>query len=235
MAHTLRFDEYRGVLFDVDGTLYSQRPLRRRMMRDLLALPTKVGLSNARRTWRAIQAFRKTLESLRELPPGSGFAALRFSRAAERAGMPEDELRAIVIDWMFERPLALLPGCARPGMREFVEWIYRSGRRVGVFSDYAASDKLEALGIAQFVSLRLGAGDADIDAFKPHPHGFRRALGIWQLSPNNLLYVGDRPSVDAAGAKAAGMPCVIVGRSGLARSFVGVKGFGELRGRLERG
>ncbi|MCA8943162.1 MAG: HAD hydrolase-like protein, partial [Planctomycetes bacterium] len=65
--------------------------------------------------------------------------------------------------------------------------------------------------------------------------GFLRAATIWQLPPHRVLYVGDRPSVDAVGARAAGMRCVIVGKSGLGRSFVGVSSFAELRQRLEAG
>lgn len=234
MARTLLFHELRGVLFDVDGTLYDQRPLRRRMLRQLSALPLREGLKTARRTWRAISAFRKTLEELRECAPGCGLESLRYERAAERAGIPTAELRGVVDDWMLTRPIPLIGGCARPGMREFIHWLEQRGRRVGVLSDYPPGTKLEALGIASSCRLRLCSTDADIDAFKPHPHGFERALAIWQLAPNNLLYVGDRASVDAAGAKAAGMPCVIIGKRGLGRSFVGVRGFDELRRRLEQ-
>ncbi len=31
------------------------------------------------------------------------------------------------------------------------------------------------------------------------------------MAPGDVLFVGDRPDVDAAGASAAGMPCVIIG------------------------
>lgn len=234
MARTLDFSNLSAVLLDVDGTLYDQRPLRFRMLGELLRLPLSQGIGRARRTWRAISAFRKTLEGLRELPPGSNIAAHRYARAAARAGIDEGELREIVEEWMFSRPLRWIERSARPGMREFVEWMAGTGRRVGVLSDYASSRKLEALGIDRTVKLRLCCDDADIDAFKPHPHGFLRASTIWQLPPIKVLYVGDRPSVDAMGAKAAGMPCAILGKSGLGRSFVGVRSFAELRERLER-
>ena len=232
MARTLRFSEIRAVLFDVDGTLYAQRPLRIRMLRELLALPLR-SPQKARSTWRAIRAVRQTLEDLRDEPPGSGLRELRFVRAAERVGMEPAALREIALDWMYDKPLPHIAKHARPGMQEFVGWLAAQGRRIGVLSDYPCVDKLRVLGIERRVGLRLCCDDADIDALKPWPDGFRRAAEIWGVPTGHVLYVGDRPSVDGAGAKAAGMPCVILGKSGLGRSFVGVASFAELRRRLE--
>jgi FMN phosphatase YigB (HAD superfamily) len=57
----------------------------------------------------------------------------------------------------------------------------------------------------------LCATDPDVGALKPHPRGFERASARWRLDPAEVLFVGDRIDVDAAGAAAAGMPCVIIG------------------------
>jgi putative hydrolase of the HAD superfamily len=51
----------------------------------------------------------------------------------------------------------------------------------------------------------------DVNAFKPHPRGFLAAAERWGLAPDSILYVGDRPEVDAVGAAAAGMRCVVIG------------------------
>jgi FMN phosphatase YigB (HAD superfamily) len=56
------------------------------------------------------------------------------------------------------------------------------------------------------------ASDPAIGAFKPNPRGYLQACAIWRLSPDQVVFVGDRADVDAAGAAAAGMPCVIIGR-----------------------
>jgi len=48
---------------------------------------------------------------------------------------------------------------------------------------------------------------------KPSPRGFLRAAERWQIDPSEILVVGDRAEVDAQGAVAAGMPCVIIGGS----------------------
>src|SRR5215813_14173505 len=71
-------------------------------------------------------------------------------------------------------------------------------------------DKLKSLGVADRMSVALCATDPEINAFKPHPTGFLHACALWGLRPEEVLYVGDRPEVDAVGALNAGMPCVIL-------------------------
>jgi FMN phosphatase YigB (HAD superfamily) len=60
------------------------------------------------------------------------------------------------------------------------------------------------------VSLALCATDPDINAFKPHPKGFLHACRHWGVPPEEVLYIGDRPEVDAVGAATASMPCAIL-------------------------
>jgi beta-phosphoglucomutase-like phosphatase (HAD superfamily) len=80
-----------------------------------------------------------------------------------------------------------------------------------VFSDYPPELKLKALGVAGRFSVLVCSADPEVGAFKPHPKGFLVASGRWQIDPSEILVVGDRPDADAAGARAAGMPCVIIG------------------------
>lgn len=224
--------EIRAVLLDVDGTLYRQRPLRMQMMRALMLLPLRAGLGKTRRTLRAIRAFRSVLEQLRELPPGSGLAAQHFERAASLASMPEEELRRIIQDWMTERPLPRLAALRRPGLREFLSAQQRLDRPLGVLSDYATDAKLKALGVDDLITLQLCCTDPEIDAMKPHPHGFLRAAELWGIPAQNILYVGDRVSVDAGGATAAGMMCAIVGVESDGARFLGFRDFHDLGTKL---
>ena len=50
--------------------------------------------------------------------------------------------------------------------------------------------------------------------YKPDPRLFQRALDRLGAAPDQVLYVGDSPSEDIAGAEAAGMPTVWVNRDG---------------------
>jgi FMN phosphatase YigB (HAD superfamily) len=108
--------------------------------------------------------------------------------------------------------------CRRGGIERFLGYLASRGIPAGVFSDYPAREKLEALKLAEEISLVACATDAEINAFKPHPKGFVWSCERWGLEPSEVLYVGDRAEVDALGAANAGMPCAILSRKlGLAR------------------
>jgi len=203
----------RAVAFDLDGTLYHQPLLRAWMAAELALLPVRgASLARARTVWRAIAAFRRCREGLREAPPGSGIAARQYRVAAEACRLDPAELEAIVEEWMYERPLAYLARCRRRGLRALLGRLAGASVPVGIYSDYPDRGKLRALGIEGRVSAFVASTDPEVDCFKPHPRGFQRLCERLGVAPGEVLYVGDRPEVDAAGARAAGMACVIVGR-----------------------
>jgi FMN phosphatase YigB (HAD superfamily) len=198
----------RAVLFDVDGTLYRQRPLRLRMAVELGTLAFTRPL-RAPSVWRALTEYRKAQETLRTQRDGADVGS-QISVAAERAGMTATDVAAIVDEWMIERPLKYLPECRAHGLVELLDFLRAQRIRLGILSDYPAVKKLEALGIGHYFSLVLCGGDPEIAAFKPNPRGFLAASAQWHLDPSEILYVGDRPDADAAGAAAANMPAAIV-------------------------
>lgn len=203
----------RAVLFDLDGTLYRQDALRLFMALEL----SGAWLRDKRScvcTWKTIRCFRAVREELRGWKPVTGnLENLQFSVTAGRRGMDVDVVAAIIREWIFERPLKYMGVCRRRGVKQLFEFLKENGFRVGVFSDYPVCEKLIALGVYDEGDLGLCATDLDINAFKPDPKGFLRACSIWGLEPGQVLYVGDRPDVDAAGAAAAGMPCVILSKA----------------------
>lgn len=205
----------RGILFDLDGTLYRPAPLRRRMLAELCLVPlTRLAPREGLRTLRRLKRFREVREELRELGRANeSLESLQFRRPAELLGESESAVRATVTEWMLERPLRHLAGTRRPGTRELIAAAGRRGIQVGVFSDYPAPAKLAALGLDAGVSLTLCATDVEINAFKPHPAGFLAACAHWGFEPGEVLYVGDRIEVDHAGAVAAGLDSALVGES----------------------
>ena len=124
--------------------------------------------------------------------------------------------RSVVVEWMFQRPLKHLARVRRRGVVDLLSRLRDRDVRIGALSDYPTDAKLDALGVAEFFSLGLSTTDPAINAFKPHPKGFRHACLQWGLSPQEVLYVGDRQEVDGNGAAAAGIRCAIIGRGGLA-------------------
>jgi HAD superfamily hydrolase (TIGR01549 family) len=121
-----------------------------------------------------------------------------------------DEVERVITEWIHRRPLKYLRLCKRQGVETFFSLLKSRGVQIGVFSDYPVADKLQALGLSERITLTLCATDPDINAFKPHPRGFWHACTRWGISPEEVLYIGDRPEVDAVGAAAAGMPCVLL-------------------------
>jgi HAD superfamily hydrolase (TIGR01549 family) len=201
----------RAMLFDLDGTLYRQARLRQLMALELLTMPLG-GPIKALRRLRALRAFRQAQERLR-LDGDADPARRQVEAAAAAAGLPVAEVDALVAEWMMERPLKYLQFCRAPGLDRLLDLLTRAGVRAGILSDYPADAKLRALGLEGRFAPVLCASDPAIGAFKPSPRGFLRACEVWNLKPTEVLCVGDRIDVDAAGAAAAGMPCVIIGRT----------------------
>jgi HAD superfamily hydrolase (TIGR01549 family) len=210
----------RAVLFDLDGTLYRQRPVRALMALELLTLPLSRPL-RAPQLWRALSAYRAAQETLRSDTVGAAIGVAQLDAAATASRLPKGDVQALVDEWMFHRPLKYVRRWRAAGIEGLLDDLRRADVKAGILSDYPVDSKLQALGLAERFSPVLCATDVEVGAFKPHPRGFLRACRIWRLPPADVLMVGDRVDVDAAGAAAAGMPCVIVGGSPRRRSPAG--------------
>lgn len=204
----------KGVLFDVDGTLYRQRPVRLAMALELASLPLAGrSPSRAAHVVRCLREYRRAHEELRRLTPQpAAVASVQLRLAADRAGCDVEFVHRTVREWMFERPLKYVRRARRPGVELLLDGLRRKGLQLGVLSDYDARDKIDALGLTGYFSFVCCTTDPAVDALKPDPRGFLHVSAVWGLSPGEMLYVGDRPEVDAAGACAAGLACAIVGR-----------------------
>jgi FMN phosphatase YigB (HAD superfamily) len=223
----------RAVLFDVDGTLYRQRPLRALMAAELAVVPWTSRLPwHVPRLWRVLSAFRRVREELRDLGrPDGPLATLQYSQAARRAGVTEAEVRDVVGEWIYRRPLKYLPHVVRRDAGDVFRRLRERGLGVGAFSDYPVADKLRAMRLDGSATLQLDATDSAINAFKPHPAGLAYACQQWGLPPAEVLYVGDRVDVDVRAAAQAGLPCAIVGaRQSAAADFVGIPRLGDILG-----
>jgi len=167
-----------------------------------------------RRALRIIAAFRRIREELRDAGhEADPLEDVQYTRTAQHLGEPADAVRAVVAEWIFTRPLPYMRFVARPGLDRLLAGLARQDIRIGALSDYPTDAKLDALGVRRYFSVGLCTTDRSINAFKPHPRGFLVACQRWGLAPQEVLYVGDRPEIDAAGAAAAGIRCIIVGRS----------------------
>jgi HAD superfamily hydrolase (TIGR01549 family) len=200
----------KAVLFDLDGTLYHQPRMRALMALELSTMIVTKPWS-ARRRLKALSAYRRAQESLRESTDARVSPGAQIEFASTRSGMLASEVGALVEEWMFERPLKYMRMCSAEGLSPLLALLERARVPIGVLSDYPAEAKLRALGLAGRFSPVLCSTDPEIAALKPHPRGFLRASEHWRVDPAEVLVVGDRADVDGGGARAAGMPCVVIG------------------------
>ena len=201
----------RAVIFDVDGTLYRQAPLRRRLalalVRAYVTSPAE-GLAVAR----SLAAYRWAQEQLRTSPHRhADLGAEQIARAAARAGRDPVWLRELVTRWLERAPLALLSGAAWPDAVNCLRFLRAAGLRLAIVSDYPADAKLRALGIDSLFDVIVSAHDRAVGRFKPSDAGINLALRRLGVTPPEAAYVGDRPEIDAPAAAAAGVECFIIG------------------------
>jgi HAD superfamily hydrolase (TIGR01509 family) len=203
----------KAIIWDVDGTLYRQAPLRAAVLREFT-------LGHLWRPWTGasqagiLRAHRRALEQMRTGPePGSYTSAAHLDLTCRLSKRGLADVQDCVRRWFDELPLRLLSACIRPGLAETLRALQKQGIRQAVFSDYPAQRKLEALGVADLFDVVCAAGDDDIRTLKPHPRGLEVALRRLRLdNPSDALYVGDRHSVDAIAAGRAGMRSLIFGK-----------------------
>jgi phosphoglycolate phosphatase/putative hydrolase of the HAD superfamily len=211
----------KAVIFDVDGTLYEQGPLRRamalRLARAHLLHPVR-----GYRVARTLAAYRRAQEALRGTAAVGDLRAAQVAQAATSAGIDPVAVERIVTQWIETVPLELLPRFIRPGVEGALRTLQAGGIRLAVLSDYPAAAKLQALGLAGHFDLVLCADDPAIGAFKPDPLGLQVAMARLGVDAREAIYVGDRADIDAVAARAAGLPCLLVTHS----SEAGVAGPG---------
>lgn len=201
----------KAVVFDVDGTLYLQGPVRRAMLLRLLRAAA-VNPVAGWRTLRTLSAYRRAQEHLRTDFSGD-VAAAQIALVCERTGGDPAAVVACIERWMEQEPLTLLRQFRAAGVVECLQACQAHGLRLAVLSDYPADAKLRALGLADLFDVVLCAQSPEIGAFKPHPRGLQVAVQRLGVDRDECLYVGDRADVDAAAAAAAGIPAVIVTRA----------------------
>ena len=186
------------VVFDMDGTLYSQYRLRIRIMRDMLLDAA------SRRTLDAIavlRAYRRIRERLaeQEFPDFENALIAETARVTEHS--PE-EVRSIVEEWIERRPLRYLAACRYPGLLALFAGLRRKAMAIGVLSDYPVPAKLSALGLhADYV---VCAGDDDIGLLKPNPRGLQAIIDAAGADPRQTVMIGDRADRDGAAARRLG-------------------------------
>lgn len=200
--HPFRWD---AVCFDVDGTLYP-----------LWGLKLAIGVFKGRDLplWLAMEKARRAARTdgrwSNPGDPGPLAAHLDAETAllmAQPVAAVGPRLRALMED---DWPHLLAAVGPSPGADGLLRRLAREGVPFSAASDYPPTRKLAGLGLLHHPWQAL-LGASAMGLLKPAPAFFQAAADAHGLPPERVLYVGDSPALDVAGARAAGMASVLVG------------------------
>lgn len=197
------WDRIRLAVFDVDGTLYRQSPLRMRMARDMLAQAART------RSWRhvaVLRAYRHIRETLGDQEVDE-FDRVLIARTAQATATPPEDVRATVAEWMEDRPLRYVKLSRFPAIEHLFDGLRAHGKAIGILSDYPVAAKLAAMELA--ADHIACAGDAHIGILKPHPRGLQSVIAAAGVRPDETVLIGDRADRDGAAARRAGAHALI--------------------------
>jgi putative hydrolase of the HAD superfamily len=192
-----------AVAFDVDGTLYPEWRLYLRTWRGALSRP------------RLFAAFAKARGRLRRTAAVAGvtsFYDLQAQLCAEELGLPADgdaeKIKAAIARQVYGSVERCFDGIRPyPHVTECLRAMKEGGLKLAVLSDFPLGGKLAALRLAGIWDAELCS--EEIGALKPHPLPFLRLAERLDLPPERVLYVGNNPRYDIAGAKNAGMKAAL--------------------------
>ncbi|MCC9137792.1 HAD family hydrolase [Pontibacter silvestris] len=202
---TVDWRKVKAVIFDVDGTLYDQSKLRKKMLLALLNFYLW-------RPWRINEIMMLAhFRSERERRAGRYCQDLenaQYTWCSEKKGYPVSKIREVVEQWIFKHPVKYLEQCMYLGTREFFNTLRQHDIKIAIYSDYKAYDKLKAMNLG--ADLVVSSTDPEVDRLKPDPKGLIYASARLGVAIEDCLFIGDRHEMDGACALSAGMPYLIV-------------------------
>jgi phosphoglycolate phosphatase/putative hydrolase of the HAD superfamily len=205
----------KAFIFDVDGTLYQQSKLHKliiiRMMKYFLTNPI-----SAIEAIVSILSFRYALEKLRSMKSIDGLLTDKQLEIASNACfINRNKIKHHIVRWMENEPFNLLHKVKYPFSDLFLSEAKKRGYKLAVLSDYPINNKLVALGWKYFFDMELSSQDININKLKPNPDGISHVIKKFGLTPEEVIYVGDRYNIDTETAYNAGVDFIIIGNKGL--------------------
>jgi len=207
-----------GILFDVDGTLYHQGPLKLAIFLWLLFAWIRHPIQTTKEI-RTLIHYRRALEWLRFNQDQKMTPQSQIARTCTTTNNSVEDIKKCVVQWTEELPLHFINLCARHQLIQMIKRWHQVGIPMGIYSDYPAQAKLMALGIEHCISVNLCSTDSQVGTLKPASSGFLIAAQKMGLKPEHCIYVGDREDIDIRGAQNAGMRAVFVNKKNLNKLY----------------
>jgi putative hydrolase of the HAD superfamily len=181
----------RGVIFDLDDTLYSADQFRSSGF-------AAVGRLVARRFGVSEMRAAAILEAARASSPGRELQVLR-----EKLALPPRLVATLLQEYRMHHPALSLAD----GASELLRRLVHDGWRVGILTNglpHVQASKVEALRLHHRVHAVVYAENC-VRGGKPHPAAFRQAVRRLAVPANRCVMVGNDPECDVRGARDAGL------------------------------
>ncbi len=204
----------RAVLFDLGGTLIKTAPIPEIIKRILAAY-------GIQRPQAEIALAQKTVDEQMPLEDytlaGHDFWVLWNTKILEHLGIQADVKKelaeALFQKWWENADVALYPD-----VKPTLETLRQMNLKIGIVTNGFQSDIDEIMvrtSLGRFFDVTVGV-DA-VKKPKPHPEIFLYAVEHIGVSPEEILFVGDDPTNDYAGAKKAGLKALLIDRESAIR------------------
>ena len=202
-------DNIRALTFDLDDTLWDNRPVLRaaeQSLYDWLAehyprIKRHYSLEDMQQLRRDLlqrdPALRHDVNTLRK-------TSLRI--AAETAGYDDSLVERAFAVFLEARHRVTLYNDVEPALKSLRD----AGYCLGTLTNGNAD--VQRLGLGHLFDFSLSA--ASIGKAKPHPRMFEEACRRARVTPAQLAHVGDEAETDLAGAQAAGVTVIWMNRGG---------------------
>jgi putative hydrolase of the HAD superfamily len=192
--------------FDVDGTLYPNYRFYLRVLPQVLSHPF------------LLTAFYKARKRIRRMDAaGNSFYDIQAELCAEELRLAKKDggagkIKAVIAEQIYSAWEKLFDGIKLyPHVKPSLDMFKERGVKLAVLSDFPLGAKLKHLGLDGIWDAELCS--EEIGALKPHPLPFRRLAESLRLPPQRILYIGNSPDYDIAGARNVGMMTALLRRS----------------------
>jgi putative hydrolase of the HAD superfamily len=182
----------KAIAFDLDGTLYPDRFMYMRSLPLFLRYPFFIYTYNR---------MRKEIRSLESI---DNIKLKQAEIVSSKLKITVSSARALIEDVIYRKWPRYFVGIKPfPHVRETIGLFKSRGLKLGILSDYPIGLKLKYLDLEDLWD--YCESSETVNHLKPHAEPFNHMKTMLGVSPEQILYVGDRYSIDIVGAKRVGM------------------------------
>jgi HAD superfamily hydrolase (TIGR01549 family) len=190
--------DIKGIIFDLDGTLYRMRWY----LRPILTMNL---FPNSLRLPRFLK-IRGTFSGM-EMNTGDNLMNAICDKLAAVEKCSTLEMKMWIQEKFYPSFVSAMRyfSNSRPAVNETLANIKKSGHKLAVLSDYdKVYERLKLLNIEHSHFDTLISSES-FGALKPSPRPFLEIAQTWNLTPENILVIGDRDDTDGEAARGAQM------------------------------